>query len=696
MEKYPGNSNDSQFHSGLICAVSRYINVLALLFGMTSGFANEQDVYGLKLEELLNTPVEAPSKKAHTQVTLASKKAQSLAQTPAAIYVITHDDIKRSGATNLPDVLRMAPGLEVARIDSNKWAVSARGFNGRFANKLLVLIDGRNTYTQTFSGVYWETQDVLLEDIDRIEIIRGPGAALWGANAVNGVINVITKHSADTQNTEITAGGGTYEQGFGSVRYGTALGKDTTGRVYLKGSNRGEFTHLDGSGADDQWNKIQGGFRVDSLLSEKDAVTVLGDLYTSTLHQLTSIPSLTAPDYVENLHEKIQAYGGNVLTRLQHTLSADSDFTLQAYYSAYNRDEIIDHELRQTADIDIQHHFAWLDWHDLVWGLNYRYSNTQNHGSRPEIVAFLPPTRTDHYFSAFIQDEMTLIDKSLWLTLGSKFEHNAYSGFEFQPTIRLLGSPLPKHYLWTAISRAVRTPSTAEANVNYTAGIVAPNNATNPTPFPIQAVLTGNAAFTAEELLAYEIGYRTNMFKAVSFDITGFYNQYHALRSIVPDSLSFNGVAIVQPLCYANNNSGATYGFETSITWQQMENWRWELNYSFLKADLKETRQEFTAPQHKISLRSSINPIAKVTMDAWLRYTDQSAVPYASNFVSQFPIPQYLTLDIRLAWQLSKQIELSLTGQNLLDQRHLEFVQEAVTLPTEIDRSFYGKIVWQF
>lgn len=673
--------------------------LLIFLVGIWPAYAtNDIAAYDLKLEDLLEASVSGASKKSLTQVSLASKKSQSLTTTAAATYVISNDDIKRSGATNLPDVLRLAPGLDVARIDANKWAVSARGFNGRFANKLLVLIDGRTIYNPTFSGVYWENQDVLLEDIDRIEIIRGPGAALWGANAVNGVINVITKHSADTQKLQVTAGGGNEEQGFGSLRYGTELGRDTTARAYVKGFNRGDYRHLDGTNSNDNWAQVQGGFRLDSMWTEHDAVTVLGDMFQSNINQSSTLLNLTPPDYADIVHEKIYASGANLLGRLQHILSPSSDFTLQAFYSLYKRNEIIDHQTRHTFDIDFQHHFSWLDWHDVIWGFNYRFMDVSNQATRLDSVSFSPSTRNDQYFSIFMQDEMTLIDNRLWLTLGSKFEHNDYSGFEYQPTARLMWSPIKEHYLWTAISRAVRTPSALDANVNYAISVLPPKSQQNPTPFPARAILNGSTDFKAEELLAYEFGYRTHAIKSVSIDVTGFYNQYKSLRSSGDGQLSFNGTALEQIFHFTNQDTGEIYGFEASTTWQMLENWRWDFNYSFLKTHLNflNYRGDGISPQHKLSLHSAITPYKSVNFDVWFRYTDRSSPIFTGDNSGVYSIPDFFNMDIRLAWKVNSHIELSLTGQNLLNNRHLEYVQESFTAPTEIDRSIYGKIVWQY
>ncbi|MEQ1528954.1 MAG: TonB-dependent receptor, partial [Methylococcales bacterium] len=418
----------------------------------TSSAAETPEVLDLNIEDLVNV-----------QVTSVSQKAQALSDAPAAVFVISNEDIKRSGVTSIPEALRMAPGVDVARINANKWAISARGFNGSIANKLLVLIDGRSVYTPAFSGVYWDSQDVMLEDVDRIEIIRGPGATLWGANAVNGVINVITKHSEDTQGGLLTAGGGTKETGFGAFRYGAKLGKDTSVRAYIKGFQRDEFKTPEGLNAGDDWHKQQGGFRIDSRLSMQDDVTLQGDIYQGGLHQSITTPTYQPP-YQQALSDTIHISGGNITTRLHHNFSSTSDYILQFYFDHYKRQEFIETEERDTLDLDFQHNFAFGKRHNLIWGLDYRY--TYDNFATTSLVKLNPSRRGTQLFSAFIQDEIMLIDDTLWFTLGSKFEHNDYTGFEGQPTARLMWAPHTGHRFWASVSRSVRTPARAEHDVS--------------------------------------------------------------------------------------------------------------------------------------------------------------------------------------------------------------------------------------
>lgn len=644
--------------------------------------AAEKDVYDLDIEDLMNV-----------QVTSASKKVQSISDASAAIFVISNEDIKRSGVTSIPEALRMAPGIDAARIDSSKWAVSARGFNGRFSNKLLVLIDGRSIYTQTFSGVYWENQDVMLEDVDRIEVIRGPGAALWGANAVNGVINVITKHSADTQGGLVTAGGGNKELGLGSFRYGAELGKDTTGRVYVKGFQRDEFNYPSGKDAGDAWDKVQGGFRIDSLLTDNDAFTFQGDVYHSNIDQEVVLASRQPPYTEDVIDDNAQTSGGNVLGRLHHTFSNSSDTTLQFFYDVYRRHEAIDHATRHTLDVDFQHRFNLNDWHEIIWGLGYRYTYAQNKFIRPEAFSLDPANRGDPLYSAFLQDEITLLENTLWLTLGSKFEHNNYTGFEAQPTARIMWAPHRRHRFWAAASRAVRTPSVMDSDIRFTADTVPPGTLF---PVPAAGVVTGNKQAKAEVLLAYELGYRYSFSNALSLDMTVFYNDYERLRSFTDSKMgTFDGALFNDRILANNDSQGETYGFETAATWSMLDWWRWDLNYSFIKTHLVSNNifHETVPPQQKVSLRGSITPWDAVNLDVWLRYVDRNST---FNVQSPINIDSYVTLDIRLGWKPYKTVELSVTGQNLLDGSHLESVGEAFVTPTEIPRGVYGKIAWEF
>lgn len=665
--------------------------IIILGFCSLSVKAEEQNpVLELSVEDLLNV-----------QVTSVSKKAQSLNDAPSAVFVISNEDIKRSGATSIPDALRLAPGLDVARIDANQWAVSSRGFNGRFADKLQVLIDGRSAYTRSFSGVYWENQDVMMEDIDRIEVIRGSGATLWGANAVNGVINVITKQSSQTLGGSLNAGGGTFEQGFGAARYGAKLGEDTTARAYVKGFNRGDNTLQSGAQAGDNWSKTQGGFRLDSQLSNQDVLTFQGDIYKTDINQLTYFPQLTAP-YQSTQNSVNPSSGGNILSRLQHTFSPTSEYKLQFYYDTYSRHELPYDDSRDTLDLDFQHRFLLLDSHEIIWGANYRYGHDRiasNSLSNSAALFTISPTSVnDQLFSGFVQDEMTLIENKLRMTIGSKFEHNDYSGFEGQPSLKIMWTPHSQHRLWAGVSRSVRTPSRAEKAMDLL-NSVSPQTVTMP-PIPLAAYIQGNSNFSSENVITYETGYRTTFSKTASLDITGFYNDYQNLRSTqqtTPMLSYFNGLPYLQEqLLFNNQLGGRTYGVEAATVWQMLDWWRWDLNYSWLHTEFSKPNglsQTSISPQHRASLRGAFSPWHDIDLDMWFRYVDSNFIVSSSGNAT---IPSYVTLDLRTAWRPLNNVELSVVGQNLLQSSHLEYVSENQTLPTAIVRGVYGKISWKF
>src|SRR5256884_4149020 len=406
------------------------------------------DVTAISLEDLMNL-----------NVTSVSKRTQKVADAAAAIFVITQEDIRRSGATNIPEALRLVPGVQVARIDENKWAISSRGSNGRFANKLLVLIDGRSVYTPLFSGVYWNVQDVMLEDVDRIEVIRGPGATLWGANAVDGVINVITKKAKATQSAVVTAGAGTEERAVGGVRYGSKLGDNTYYRAYTKYFDWGPSAYPSGITAHDGWDALRGGFLADWTPAGANSLTLQGDIYRSRFDETLTVASLSAP-YSNTFPNDGKYSGGNILGRWNHT-SERSSMSLQMYYDNTTiTDPSLFGDHQNILDIDFQHGFHVGDSQQFVWGLGYRSIRDKND---PSFTVSLQPNQvTLNQFSTFLQDEISLVDNRLLITLGSKFEHNKFTGIEIEPNARLLWNLTPNQSIWTAVSRAVRTPALTE------------------------------------------------------------------------------------------------------------------------------------------------------------------------------------------------------------------------------------------
>lgn len=535
-----------------------------------------------------------------------------------------------------------------------------------------------------------------MEDIERIEVIRGPGATLWGANAVNGVINIITKHTSQTQGGSLNVGGGTEEQGFGSFRYGTKFGEDTTARAYVKGFSRDGNTHLDGNEAGDGWDEVQSGFRVDSQLNAQDTLKFQGDIYHNNINQSSVYPQL-APPFVLAQKDKMRTYGGNILGRYQHSISPTSEYSLQFYYDTYTRNEGLYIDRRDTLDLDFQHRFSLLDWNDIIWGLNYRFghdgitSQTLRNGAT--IFKAKPDSVNDQVYSGFIQDELTVIDNKLWLTVGSKFEHNDYSGFEGQPSAKIMWAPHNQHRLWLGVSRAVRTPSRLEQDVNFLSAVFPPQGFP---PVPISAPVSGNPNYRSEEVVTYEMGYRTAYSKTASLDITGFYNSYRDLRFARPGALQFNTNSLTLPYTFTNDLQGKTYGIEVATVWQMLDWWRWDVNYSWLHTELDKNvgdPRTGISPEQRVSVRGALSPFEDIDLDFWFRYVDSN---FSVVTIGDTRIKPYVTLDLRLAWRPVRDLEISLVGQNLLAQKHLEYVQEFNTTPTAIDRGMYGKISWGF
>jgi len=650
---------------------------------------SETDLMALSLEELTSL-----------EVTSVSRKSQKVSEAAAAVFVITQDDIRRSGATSIPDALRLAPGLSVARIDGSKWAISSRGFNGRYANKLLVLIDGRSVYSSLFSGVYWDVQDTLLDDVERIEVIRGPGATLWGANAVNGVINVITKKARDTQGALVKAGYGTEEEGFAALRHGGKAGDRAYYRAFVKFFNRAHLDSVGSGTASDDWNAFRGGFRLDATPSHRDEFTLQGEAYSGTEGQQDQT-------YVWNPLTNYQAtpisdtefVGGHLLARWQRQLNETDNFVLQAYFDHSYRDQkVLLKETRDVFDVDFHHRFLLGQRHEVLWGLTYRLSSDDLEDT--EMIMVEDETRSDQLFSFFVRDDITLLPDKLRLLLGSKFEHNDYTGFEYQPNARLIWTPTEHHSLWGAVSRAVRTPSRLEDSGDISYHIL-PLMGLN--PLPTKLVIYGSEDYEAEKSLSCELGYRYLPGGGFSIDTALFYTDYSNHRSgemILPITV---GTPIPSYMLAGfeedNKLEAETWGMEVAVDWRVRHWLRLQGNYTLLKVDLSpksDSSDNFSAlvyedssPQQQCSLRSSFDLGRNWELDLWLRYIDRITVTYTD-------IDDYYGLDMRLAWHPVEGLELALVGQNLLESSHQEFQTEMGTIPTAVPRGFYGQIRWQF
>ena len=624
------------------------------------------------------------------EVTSVSKKAENQNHAAAAIYTITAEDIKRSGATAIPELLRMAPGVTVTKAGSSSWTVTARGFNNQFSNKLLVLMDGRTIYSPLFSGVIWDVQDTMIEDIDRIEVIRGPGATLWGANAVNGVINIITKHAKDTQDGLATAQAGNRINGIGSVRYGGKIGEESYYRAYVKQTEYDHEYSTAGGSANDDWGKTQVGFRTDSTLTTKDKLNVQGDWYKINEDANFTMPDVTAAPTYAATANGTKARGANLMATWEHKYHENSLFTLQTYidYADYKTTFFSDEAT--TLDLDMQHNWSGWDGHDIVWGLGYRLLVSKNDTQSAQ-YNLTPRRRSDNLFSAFVQDRVTLVEDELFLTLGSKFEQNDYTGFEVQPSARMSWLMDDNQTLWASVSRAVHTPSrfTDDGALSYS---VLPPGAVATL---VQAA--GNRNLDSEELIAYEIGYRIQPNKASSIDIAAFYNDYDNLFRDTTDTAIFPvfpGPYALLPVTTKDINAARSLGLEVAGKWNVRDNWQLAGAYSYIDLvfDNKDGGINFSfqgkQPKHQFNLRSTYQFSKDLEMtNAWYYVDDLNGVN----------IDGYHRFDTRVSYALMDNVDVSLIGQNLLRSRHKEFTSFLYrSNNSEIGRSVYGSIAIKF
>ncbi|MBN2011604.1 TonB-dependent receptor plug domain-containing protein [candidate division KSB1 bacterium] len=677
--------------------------ILAGIFPMTVfGIQDDPDstnILDLPIERLLNLEV---------VVSTPLKKNMKLHEATTAIFVLTGDEIQRSGYRSIPEALRLVPGIQVARIDANKWAVSSRGFNGIFTNKLLVLIDGRSVYTPLFSGVFWDSQDILMEDIDRIEVIRGPGASTWGANAVNGVVNVITKHSRQTQNGFLHLGFGSEEPGFGELRYGDKFGEYGTYRVYSKFNRRNNLVRLDGTPGADRWHTFQNGFRADWNISDADFLSMQGDVAFGTIGQMYSViqqtPTLNFMAYDGTATTGI----GNVIGRWEHDFSNTNNTILQCYIDHYQRDDVTLSGKINTYDIDFLHNLTIGEYHQIIWGTGYRF--TQDDLDNTNVMWFTPSAKTTSILSMFVQDEIKLYSDRFHMTLGSKFERNDYTGWEIQPNIRMHVQLSRNQTLWAAVSRAVRTRSRAEDGLHaYTDVIQLPLN------HRWWLSMNGTESFKSEELLSHEIGYRNQISSRIFMDVALFYNKYDHLRTYEPNAFKAGPVGdnlnFEIPLFFSNNMYGNSRGGEIVIDFSLTNWWRIYSAYSYLRikmyldeaalaknplypyikatpiADLaKGTEGE--SPRHQFVLHQSLEISDNLHMDAFLRYVDT---------LLKLDVPSYINADISFHWQYAKNLGFSVVGQNLLHTQVMEWDPSYAQISGSLNqRGLYGSVQWSF
>jgi iron complex outermembrane receptor protein len=631
----------------LLIAFSVVTNILS---AQSDSLFSARSLKGLTLEELMNV-----------EVTSVSKTPEKLSAVASAVQVITAEDIRRAGVSTLPEALKLASNVQVAKVNSSQWAISVRGFNNVLADKLLIMIDGRTVYTPLYAGTYWDVQNVMLEDIDRIEIVSGPGGTLWGANAVNGVINIITKSSKDTQGLFAQVGAGTLTPWSADLRYGGKIGDKLHYRIYGTGFKQADTKLTDGKKASDAWSIAQGGFRLDWDASEKDQVTLQSDFYDG-------FPNPDGATAVVTL-------GGNVLGRWTHTISEKSDFSIQSYYDQTFRDLRNGFkENLKTFDVDWQYRFQAGNSNEFIWGGDLRLMKDEMQNL--ELFAFEPGDKNLHIYSTFLQDKITLMPTRLFLTAGIKVEHNTYTGFEYSPSVHLSWAAADRHTLWAGVSRAVRTPSRIDEDFTLS---LAPG-----IPL-IQA-----SDFRSETLIAYELGWRSQPMESLSISVGTFYNDYDHIRSVMPGPPPTGF-----PLTFKNDVEGHSYGLELSATYQATDWWRMRGGYTFLKKKLKVKPGKIDANN---ASGESDDPENQFLVQSMFDIKKRVEAGFVFRYISKLPmtdVPAYAGLDVHIGVDVTKNVMISVIGQNLLDDRHPEFVPSSPS-PREISRGINAKLTCRF
>ncbi len=690
-------SRNSRVLSGTRLSSQPLLLLLLLWSASSSGNAQTptsgNDIANKSIEELMNI-----------DVTSVSRKDQKLSKIPAAVYVITQQAIERSGATIIPDLLRMVPGVQVAQVEANRWAISVRGFNDIYSNKVLVLVDGRTVYTPSFSGVYWDQLDIPLDTIERIEVIRGPGGTVWGANAVNGVISIITKNSKDTKGTTVTAGAGSQETADFEARYGGSIGSGLSYRAFGHYDSFGSLSTADGFSGNDAWRMRHVGFRADWDKSAKDTLMMEGSFFQTNGGQSVLAP---AQGITGAVPEKLTNSGGDILAQWTHRHSGTSDSTLRVYDNTYSRHDTGISEKLNVLDFDYQNHILLGSKNDLVWGAGYRYSSDQIEAAPGGLnplrtigysAGILPPAKDYSLFSTFLQDEIH-VTEDLSFTIGSKFEHNAFSGFEYEPSARLAWTPTGAQTVWLSASKAVRQPSRFDTglSVDFPSTPVAAG-------ISVTQYLSGNPNFKAEQLFDYEMGYRVAPTARFLIDLTAYYSFYNNLESAQLTSPTFttgpDGLLITLPLTFLNTDKAQNYGSEAAVTWNAAPRWKLVGSYSWLKINVDKSSASSTSafqafasnpmasvlpaaslqsflqglsglavgatatgeasPRHQFGIQSYFDLTPKVTFDNSLYFVDG---------LPAIAVPAYTRLDSRLGWKVRKGIEASIVGQNLLSSQ---------------------------
>ena len=636
---------------------------------------------------------------ASIKITSFTNKEQKLSQVAGAVYVITREQIARSGLTSVPELLRLAPGVDVAQANGNQWSVSVRGTVGVYTDKLLVLIDGRSIYSPVFSGVYWDLGMPLLDDIDRIEVIRGPGATIWGANAVLGVINIITKKASETPGTRVTAGGGTTERAFGSVSTGGAIGS-TNYRIFFGGSDHASLSQASGANAGDQWSSIQGGFRLDGSHGP-DTWMIEAGLFRAPENSAGITLSVPAQQLLDTPFQ-LTDVTGDLTGEWRRRIGEKGELRISAWYDYMDKPEPTASEvLTRMSDIEAKYDFT-ARRHNLSFGGGERTITADI--SSQATVLFTPDRLTYANLNAFAQDEIHFRHDTLLLTLGAKLEHNHFGGWGPEPSVNLLWMPRKNQSLWISSAQSLRTPSLQERDVFIQTDILPGSPLTG--GLPIVAAVVGSPAFGAEKVTDFESGYRAQLSKRFSADLALFYDRFSDMRSFAGGAPVFVPAAVpyLEVVETTGNAAAATgKGGEVSFAWQALRDWKLEGSYSYRVVDSRivasaapgsDPGDSNEGPRNKWRMQSYVNIGKAWKLDTFLYWTGATGAPQISGLAG--PIPAYTRLDVRLGYKAGSHWQLSLAGQNLLQSRHLEGMPDLLTGFSYVNRGAYLKSTWQF
>ena len=637
------------------------------------------DLFDLDLSEL-----------AEIEVTSVSRRSESALRAPAAVYVVTAEEIRRHGFTSIPEALRLVPGVQVARFTGSRWAVSMRGFNSDFASKLLVMIDGRTVYTPLFSGVYWDVQDLMIEDVERIEVIRGPGGSVWGANAVNGVINVITRSAPQTQGVSTVAAFGTEEQARVAARYGGTLGENAHFRVWGTTRHYGELKNRMGERSRDDWFVHRGGFRAEGRIGAQDRWSLDVGSYVGRKHMLVHVPlAIGVP--VPRLTDTSSLRGGHVLGRWERDLGSDERLAIQMSWDTSQRNTVVLNEGRDTFDLDFQHEFGAGSFGDVVWGLGWRYSDDETDESFS--VSFSPASREDAKYSGFVQGTTHWLDERVRLTLGTKLEYDTFSGWEFQPSARTAVAVADDLVVWGAVSRAVRTPSRADNDLRLNFGSSGST---------LIASIREDMA-ESETLWAFEAGVRWQPRARLSFDVALYEHRYHRLVAGFPNGVIFETTPAPPHTTIVsgvdNLGEARVRGVEALARFEPHRDLRLTLAYTYLASSYdyegaaSSVFDEGRDPQHQGSIRALWTPFEALDVDAALYAVDKLRAGRPASFGG---VDEYWRLDLRVAWRVRPGLELWAVGRNLTDDRHSEWWDDHGIPASDVERSGLVGLTWNF